>query len=370
MSMKIPFIDLQTSTRKIRKEIDEAVGQVLDNTAFILGPELEAFESEFAAYCEAAHCAGIHSGTAALHLALAGYRIGPGDEVITVPNTFIATVEAIAMAGAAPVLVDVREDNALIDVDKAARAITPRTKAIIPVHLFGQPCDMDPLMDLARKHDLVIIEDACQAHGSTYRGRKAGSLGHAAAFSFYPSKNLGACGEGGALTTSDPQVVERAKALRHHAQFKRNVHQELGYNYRLDSIQAAILRVKLRHLDEWNESRRAAAKRYIANLTGTRYWLPRESAERRHVYHLFPIACPDKAAVTKALTEAGIGWGEHYPIPVHLQPAFSHLGKREGSFPVAERLMRDGVSLPMFPGIEPEMIDRVCDVLRGVDRSA
>ncbi len=370
MSNKIPFIDLQTSTRKIRKEIDEAVARVLDNTAYILGPELEAFETEFAKYCGAAHCAGIHSGTAAIHTALASYRVGPGDEVITVPNTFVATVEAIAMAGATPVLVDVRTDNALIDVDKVAAAITPRTRAIIPVHLFGQPCDMDPLMALAEKRGLVVIEDACQGHGSTYRGRKAGSLGHAAAFSFYPSKNLGACGEGGALTTSDATILDRAKALRHHAQFKRNVHQELGYNYRLDSLQAAILRVKLRHLDEWNEKRRAAAQRYLANLSGTRYWLPLEGPGCRHVYHLFPVACPDKPAVTKALTDAGIGWGEHYPIPVHLQPAFASLGKPAGSFPVAERLARDGVSLPMFPDIAPADIDRVCDVLRKVDGSA
>ncbi|MDD4856911.1 MAG: DegT/DnrJ/EryC1/StrS family aminotransferase [Candidatus Krumholzibacteria bacterium] len=370
MSKKIPFIDLQTSTRKIRKEIDEAVGRVLDSSAFILGPELEAFESEFAKYCGASCCAGVHTGTAALHLALACYRIGPGDEVITVPNTFIATIEAIAMAGAKPVLVDVSAETALIDVEKVRRAITPRTKAVIPVHLFGQTCDMDPLMTLAKEHGFIVIEDSCQAHGSTYKGRRAGSLGHAAGFSFYPSKNLGACGEGGAITTSDSKVLERAKALRHHAQFSRNVHQEMGYNYRLDSIQAAILRVKLRHLDEWNEERRAAAKRYIENLRGTHFWLPIEAAGCRHVYHLFPIGCPNKKAVTKALTDASIGWGEHYPAPAHMQPAFSHLGKGEGSFPVAERLMRESVTLPMFPGLEAQDIDRVCEVLKGVERSA
>ena len=369
MSKRIPFIDLQSSTRKIRKDIDDAVARVLDNTAYILGPELEAFETEFARYCEVSHCAGIHSGTAALHVALACYGVGPGDEVITVPNTFVATAEAIAMTGAKPVLVDVRKDSALIDVELVREAITPRTKAIMPVHLFGQTCDMDPLMELAVKHGIIVIEDACQAHGASYKGRRAGSLGHAAGFSFYPSKNLGACGEGGALTTGDPRVLERAKALRHHAQFKRNVHQELGFNYRLDSLQAAILRVKLAHLDEWNEKRRAAAKRYLDNLQGTRFWLPREAAGRRHVYHLFPIGCPDKKAITKALTDANIGWGEHYPIPAHLQPAFSHLGKAEGSYPVAERLMREGVSLPMFPDLEPKDIDRVCEVLKGVDRS-
>jgi dTDP-4-amino-4,6-dideoxygalactose transaminase len=370
MSKKIPFFDLQTGTRKIRKEIDEAIGHVIDGTAFILGPELEAFESDFARYCETPHCVGVHSGTAALHLALASYGIGPGDEVITVPNTFIATVEAIVMAGAKPVLVDVREDNALIHVDLARAAITPRTKAIIPVHLFGQPCDMDPIMELAKKHGIVVIEDSCQGHGSTYKGRRAGSLGHAAAFSFYPSKNLGAFGEGGAITTGDPRVFERARALRHHAQFKRNVHQEMGYNYRLDSMQAAILRVKLGYLDEWNDKRRAAAKRYIDNLRGTRYWLPLESAGCRHVYHVFPIGCPDKKAVTAALTDANIGWGEHYPVPVHLQPAFAHLGKAAGSFPVAEKLMRESVSLPMFPELELEDVDRVCEVLGGVDRKS
>ncbi len=367
MSEKIPFIELQSGTRKIRNEIDEAVARVLDSTAFILGPELEAFESEFAKYCEASHCAGIHTGTAALHLALVCYGIGPGDEVITVPNTFVATVEAIAMTGAKPVLVDVREDTALIDVEKVRASFTPRTKAIIPVHLFGQPCDMDPLMDQAKKHNCVVIEDACQAHGSTYKGRKAGSLGSAAAFSFYPSKNLGAFGEGGAITTNDSMVLDKARALRHHAQFKRNVHQELGYNYRLDSLQAAILRVKLKHLDEWNEKRRALARRYLENLRGTRYWLPEEAAGNRHVYHLFPIGCPDKKAVTKALTDANIGWGEHYPIPVHLQPAFSYIGNAEGSFPVAEKLMRDLVSLPMFPELEARNVDRVCEVLREVD---
>lgn len=369
MDNNIPFFDLQEGTRKIRSEINEAIARVMDNTSFILGPDLESFEKEFAAYCGAAHCAGIHSGTAALHTALIAYGIGPGDEVITVPNTFVATAEAIAMAGAKPVLVDVREDNGLIDVDKVRPAVTPRTKAIIPVHLFGQPCDMDRLMELAKELKLVVIEDSCQAHGSTYQGRKAGSLGHAAAFSFYPSKNLGACGEGGAITTSDEAVVRKAKALRHHAQYERNVHRELGYNYRLDSLQAAILRVKLKYLDEWNEKRRVLAGRYRKNLEGTRYWIPKESAGCRPVYHLFPIVTDRKAAVCKALSSANIGWAEHYPMPVHLQPAFARLGKGEGSYPVAEKLMRGLVSLPMFPELKMEAVDRVSEVLRGMERS-
>jgi dTDP-4-amino-4,6-dideoxygalactose transaminase len=364
MDKRIPFIDLKEGTKKIRSEIDEAVARVLDTTAFILGPELEAFEREFAAYCGTKHCAGVHSGTAALHISLAAYGIGPGDEVITVPNTFVATVEAIAMTGATPVLVDVREDNGLIDVSRVSAAITSRTKAVIPVHLFGQPCDMDPLMEIARKHKLVVIEDACQAHGASYQGRRAGSLGHAAAFSFYPSKNLGACGEGGAVTTNDETIIGKIRALRHHAQYERNVHRELGYNYRLDSLQAAILRVKVKHLDEWNDKRRALAARYRKNLEGTRYWMPSEGNGSRHVYHLFPIGSPNKAAVCAALTKANIGWGEHYPIPVHLQPAFSSLGKGAGSYPVAERLMRESVSLPMFPELKPDEVDRVCAVLR------
>jgi dTDP-4-amino-4,6-dideoxygalactose transaminase len=370
MSNKIPFIDLRQGTRKIRSEIDEAVARVIDNTAYVLGPELEAFESDFAAYCGAAHCAGANSGTAALHLALLGYGIGPGDEVITVPNTFIATAEAIAMAGAKPVLVDVLEDTALIDPAKLAQAIGPKTKAIMPVHLFGQTCDMDPIMALAERHGLAVIEDACQAHGASYKGKRAGSLGHAAGFSFYPSKNLGACGEGGAITSSDPKIVERAKGLRHHAQFERNVHSEIGYNYRLESLQAAILRVKLRHLDGWNDLRRAAAKRYIDNLRGTSYWLPKEAPGCRHVYHLFPIVTPNKERVTKALSAADIGWAEHYPKPVHLHPAFAYLGKGEGSYPVAEKLMRGLVSLPMFPELSHADVDRVSEVLREVDKSA
>ena len=361
---KIPFIDLRAGTAKIRKEIDEAIAHVIDNTAFVLGPGVEGFEKEFAEFCGSSYCIGTSSGTSALHLALLGYGIGPGDEVITVPNTFIATVEAIAMTGAKTVLVDVEQDTSLIDVSKVEAAITPNTKAIIPVHLFGQCCDMDPLMELAEAKKIVVIEDACQAHGALYKEKRAGSLGHAAAFSFYPSKNLGAFGEGGALTTSDDELLRRAKALRHHAQYEKNIHAEIGYNYRLDALQAAILRVKLKYLDESNEGRRAAANRYIENLEGTGYRLPVEKAGRKHIYHLFTVGCADKESVEKALTDAGIGWGEHYPIPVHLQPAFSDLGFGEGSFPIAEKHMCEIVSLPMYPELCVEDVDRVCGVLK------
>ncbi len=363
---KIPFIDLRAGMTKIRKEIDAAIARIVDNTAFVLGPELEGFEEDFASYCGATYCAGTNSGTSALHLALLGYGIGPGDEVITVPNTFIATVEAIAMTGAKPVLVDVRRDTSLIDPELAAAAVTPKTKAIIPVHLFGQCCDMDPLMKLAEEKGLYVIEDACQAHGASYKGRRAGSLGHAAAFSFYPSKNLGAFGEGGAVTTNDESLVKRVKGLRHHAQFEKNIHQELGYNYRLEALQAAVLRVKLKYLDEGNDRRRTAAGRYGENLSGTPFRLPVEREDRRHVYHLFTVGCPDKKAVEKALTEAGIGWGEHYPIPVHLQPAFASLGYGRDSFPIAEEQMAEIVSLPMYPELSMDDVDRVCEVLKSV----
>ncbi len=364
----IPFIDLKQGLSKIRSEIDSAISRILDETSYVLGPELDAFESEFASYCGARSCIGVNSGTAALHLALVCHDVGPGDEVITVPNTFIATAEAIAMTGAKPVLVDVDERTALMDPGLLEKAMTKKTKAILPVHLFGQPCDMDSINEIAASKGIAVIEDACQAHGAMYKGKKAGSLGHAAAFSFYPSKNLGACGEGGAITAGSPEIVERARALRHHGQFERNIHREIGYNYRLETLQAAILRIKLRYLDQWNEKRRALAKRYIENLRGTSYWLPEEAQNRKHVYHLFPIVTRNKSKVTQALTEAKIGWGEHYPKPVHMHPAFAYLGKGEGSYPVAERMMKGIISLPMFPELSPNDVDRVAEVLREVDK--
>ncbi len=364
---KIPFFDLREGTRTIRAEIDEAIARVIDNTAFVLGPEVDRFEEEFASYCDVSYSAGVSSGTSALHLVLQGYGIGPGDEVITVPNTFVATVESIMMTGAEPVLVDVREDTHLIDVDLVEAAVTPRTRAVVPVNLFGQCCDMDPLMKIAEKHNFVVIEDACQSHGAAYKGRKSGSLGHAAAFSFYPSKNLGSFGEGGAVTSNDEKLIGRVRALRHHAQFSKNVHSEIGYNDRLHSIQAAVLRVKLRYLDGWNEKRRTLAARYRKNLEGSGYVMPVEKPERKHVYHLFTVWCADKEAVGKALSDNDIGWGQHYPMPVHLQPAFSNLGAGNGMYPVAERLMRGLISLPMFPELREEAVDRVCEVLRNVE---
>ncbi|MBD3179852.1 MAG: aminotransferase class V-fold PLP-dependent enzyme [Candidatus Latescibacteria bacterium] len=363
---KIPFLSLKETTSKVRDEVDSVISDIIDNTAFVLGPRVESFENKFAGYCGTKYAAGTSSGTSAIILALQGFGIGEGDEVITVPNTFIATAEAIALAGAKPVLVDVLNDTALIDPGKIEEAITPRTRAIMPVHLFGQCCDMDPIMDIARKNDLIVIEDACQAHGATYKGRRAGSLGHAGAFSFYPSKNLGAFGEGGMVTSDDLDCIEMIKGLRHHGQLKKNEHTVIGYNYRLQAIQAAVLEVKLPYLDELNSSRRELANRYRSKLNGTDYWIPAESPDCSSVYHLFPVGCPDKKKVTERLDREDIGWGEHYPVPVHLQPAFSHLEYGEGSFPASEELMKKSITLPMFPELEIEQVDRVCEVLKSI----
>lgn len=366
---KIPFFNLGEQTRAIRPEIDEAIGGIIDNTSFVLGPGLEKFEKDFAKYCGTSYCTGLSSGTSSLHAAMLAYGIGDGDEVITVANTFIATVEAIAMTGARPVIIDVLEDTALMDPEKIREAVTGRTKAVIPVHLFGQCCDMDAINRAAGENGIVVIEDACQAHGATYKGRRAGSLGHAAAFSFYPSKNLGAFGEGGAVTTSDPEIDSRLKGLRHHGQIKKNEHSIIGYNYRLHAIQAAVLGVKLRYLDGWNESRRNLARRYRENLQGTGYWMAAEHPDCQPVYHLFPVGCPDKEETGRALKEAGIGWGEHYPVPVHLQPAFSYLGYREGDFPISEELMRTSLTLPMYPEMRIDQVDEVCEVLKSIPAS-
>ncbi len=363
---KIPFLDLGESTRQVRPEVDRAIAGIIDNTSFVLGPEVDKFERAFADYCGTGYCIGTSSGTSALQLLLRGFDVGPGDEVITVPNTFIATAEAIEMVGAKPVFVDVDEKTWLMDSGKLEEVITERTKAVIPVHLFGQCCDMDSIMEIAGNRGVIVIEDACQAHGATYRGRKAGSLGDAAAFSFYPSKNLGAFGEGGAITTDKEEICQRIISLRNHAQTEKNRHNDIGYNYRLDSIQAAVLNVKLNYLDQWNDGRRRAARRYKENLRDTGFKTPEEKPENKHVYHLFPVCCTDKQALQKALSEEDIGWGEHYPIPVHLQEAFSHLGLEAGSFPAAEKLMAEHITLPMYPELKLEDVDRVCEVLKDI----
>ena len=360
----IPFVDLPAQYRALKPEIDSAVGRVLESAQFILGPAVAAFERDFAAFCTAKEAIGVNSGTSALHLSLLAAGVEPGDEVITVPFTFVATVAAIEYAGARPVLVDVEPEFLTMDPVKLEAAITPRTKAIIPVHLFGQPADMDPIMAIARKHGLVVIEDACQAHGSEYKGRRCGSIGQLGCFSFYPGKNLGAYGEGGAVVTSDPDLAKKIRLLRAWGEETRYEHKYRGFNYRMDGVQGAILGVKLRYLEAWTEARRRNAAEYARQLAETSVTLPRERDEVRHVYHVYVVRLQQRDAWRDRLTEAGVQTGVHYPIPVHLQPAYRDLGYRTGDFPVAEGVAGEILSLPMFPELTTEQIGTVAGLLK------
>ena len=358
---QVPFVDLASQYRSIAAEIDEAVSRVIRETDFILGREVGRFEEEFASFCEAKWAVGVDSGTSALELALRAYEIGPGDEVITAANSFIASALAISHAGATPVLVDVDADTYTIEVAAIERAITSRTKAIIPVHLYGHPADMEPIMRLAQRHGLVVIEDACQAHGARYKGKRAGSLGHAAAFSFYPGKNLGAYGDGGAVVTSDDAIAKRLGMLRNYGQREKYQHMFRGYNRRLDTLQAAVLRIKLTHLEEWNDARRQHAKTYCRLLGQTGIGVPRAAAHSESVWHLYVIQTDQRDAVKEYLASRGIGVGIHYPIPIHLQPAYRDLGYRPGDFPVTEECARRILSLPMYAELTPEIINRVAE---------
>ena len=365
--MKVPFLDLKLQMKGIRQELTDVFSQVMDQTAFAGGPFVERFEAAFAPYCGCEHAVGVGSGTDALWLALLASDVGPGDEVITVPNTFIATTEAISYCGAHPVFVDVDATSYNMDPALLEAAITPRTKAIIPVHLFGQMADMDPIMDIAKRHGLVVIEDASQAHGAENKGRRAGSIGHAGCFSFYPGKNLGACGEAGAVVTRDEQLAQRVRVLRDHGQPKKYIHEVIGWNGRMDGLQGAALEVKLKYLPEWTEQRRAHAERYRERLTDVEgIVLPEEASENRHVYHIYAIRTPDRDSVMAGLSEKGVGCGIHYPIPIHLQQAYASLGLERGTWPIAERCAEEYLSLPMFPELTAEQIDYVADVLRSV----
>ncbi|HEX5501389.1 MAG TPA: DegT/DnrJ/EryC1/StrS family aminotransferase [Thermomicrobiales bacterium] len=363
--LDVPFVDLKAQHAALAGEIEPRLREIMANAQFILGPDVGRFEEEFAAYCGAGHAVGLDNGTSALELALRAFGVGPGDEVITVANSFIVSASVVSFVGATPVLVDCGAEDYLIDVDAIERAITPRTKAIIPVHLYGQVADMARIMALAERRGLFVLEDACQAHGATYEGRRAGGLGHAAAFSFYPSKNLGAYGDAGALTTDDARVAERVRMLRDYGQRSKYDHQFLAYNRRLDTMQAAVLRAKLPHLDDWNAARRAHAARYRAQLADTGVVTPAEVREPGgHVYHLFVVLHPDRDGIQRALTERGVQSGRHYPIPIHRQQAFAFLDLEEGRFPNAERVAREGVTLPMYPELTEEQIDYVCDTIR------
>jgi dTDP-4-amino-4,6-dideoxygalactose transaminase len=361
----IPLLDLQAQFRSLQPEIEQAVINVLASGQYILGREVKAFEEEFANYCGARHAVAVNSGTSALHLALLAAGIGPGDEVITTPMTFVATASAIVSTGATPVFVDIDPVTLTLDCKAVEAAITLKTRAIVPVHLYGQMADMEPLLSISRRHDLPIIEDACQAHGADYLGQRAGSMGLAGAFSFYPGKNLGACGEGGAVVTNDEEVANHMRRLRDWGQTERYHHVELGFNYRMDAVQGAILRVKLRHLEKWTTARRDIARIYDAQLSGIPGLVtPREMPGRRHVYHVYAVRSPDRRALADALAAEGIHTGLHYPIPVHLQPAYAFLGHQRGDFPETEAAAREVLSLPIFPELGMERAAQVVNAVR------
>lgn len=353
----IPFVDLKTQYAGIRDEVNAAIQRVLDSCEFTLGSEVAAFEQEFAGYCSADRGIAVNTGTSALHLALLAAGIGPGDEVITVPFTFVATVAAIYYTGATPVFVDIDPISYTIDCGAIEAAITKKTKAILPVHLYGQPADMDPLMEIARRHGLVVIEDAAQAHGAEYKGRRVGSIGDMGCFSFYPGKNLGAYGEGGMVVTSDSGFTKTIRMLRDWGAEQKYHHVIKGYNYRMEGIQGAVLRVKLRHLEAWTEGRRSAAKNYDELLDSAGIETPKEMDYSRHVYHVYAIRTPKRAAWQQELQKNGVQTGIHYPIPVHLLPAYADLGYSAGAFPHAEKAAMEVLSLPMYP----ELARRQCE---------
>ncbi|NCA81934.1 MAG: DegT/DnrJ/EryC1/StrS family aminotransferase [Opitutae bacterium] len=360
----IPFVDLKAQYRSIKPEIDAAIGRVLETGAFALGPAVADFEKQFAPYGGVAFAAGVNTGTSALHLALLALGVGRGDEVIAPAMTFIATVSAIDYTGARPVLVDVEPGTCTMDPAKIEAAITPRTKAILPVHLYGQCADMDPILEIAKKHGLPVVEDCAQAHGAEYKGRRAGSMGVMGCFSFYPGKNLGAYGEGGAVVTDQPAHDKAIRMLRDWGTDKKYYHDLKGYNYRMEGIQGAVLGVKMKYIEEWTENRRAAAKLYrerLAGIPGVR--VSQEAMDRRHVYHVFAVFVENRDEVAKRMQEAGVGVGIHYPIPVHLQKCFAELGYERGDFPVAERIGAEELSLPIFPELSREQIDQVVSEL-------
>jgi dTDP-4-amino-4,6-dideoxygalactose transaminase len=366
----IPYVDLKRQYRSIKSDIDAAVLRVLESSQFILGEEVAAFERAFAAYCGTSDATAVNSGTSALHLALLAAGVGPGDHVITVPFTFVATVSAIGYVGARAVLVDVDPVYYTMDPAQVEAAITPRTKAIMPVHLFGQPADMDPILDIARRQGIAVIEDAAQAHGAEYHGRRCGSMGTIAGFSFYPGKNLGAYGEGGAVVSSDARLIEQVRLLRDWGSPRRYEHTLKGFNYRMDAIQGAILRVKMDHIEAWTDARRSRAAIYARYLADTPVTVPLARGGCRHVYHVYAIRTRDRQQVQAALREQGIHTGIHYPIPVHLQEAHADLGYRRGDFPVSERLADEVLSLPMFPELTDSEVEEICSTVRGVFQQA
>ena len=362
----IPFVDLKAQYDSIKDEIDNAIQNVLNTTSFIMGEELKKFEEEFAWFCDVKYAIGVANGSDALILALRACGIGEGDEVITVPHTFISTAEAISNVGGKVVFVDIDPKTYTIDVAKIEEKINEKTKAIIPVHLYGQPANMDPIMELAKKYDLKVIEDAAQAHGAEYKGKKVGSIGDVGCFSFYPGKNLGAYGDAGIVVTNNEEIAEKIKLLRNHGRItKKYEHDIEGYSSRLDNLQAAILRVKLRHLNKWNESRRENAKKYselLSNIDGI--ITPYEADYTKHVYHLYVIRTERRDKLREELKSKGIATGIHYPIPLHLQPAYKYLGYKRGDFPITEKASKEIISLPMFAELSEDQIGEIVRLIR------
>ena len=362
----IPFVDLKAQYNSIKEEVDLSIQRVLDTTSFIMGEDLIKFEEEFALFCNTKYAIGVANGSDALTLALIACGIGEGDEVITVPNTFIATTEAITHVGGKIVFVDINPKTYTIDVSKTEDKITKNTKAIIPVHLYGQPADMDPIVELAKKYNLKIIEDAAQAHGAEYKGKKVGSIEDVACFSFYPGKNLGAYGDAGILTTNNEEIARKVRLLRNHGRItKKYEHKIEGYSSRLDNLQAAILRVKLKYLNKWNDMRRKNAKKYnelLSNIDGI--IIPYEADYAKHVYHLYVIRTENRDKLREELKSEGIATGIHYPIPLHLQPAYNYLGYKRGDFPVTEEYSKKILSLPMFAELTDKQIDEIVKLIR------
>ncbi|MFB0534201.1 MAG: DegT/DnrJ/EryC1/StrS family aminotransferase [Anaerolineae bacterium] len=363
----IPVFGLKDQYNAIKGEVNEAVARVLESGWFILGQEVEAFEREFAAYCGLSHGIGVGSGTEALHLALLACGVGEGDEVITVPHTAVATVAATELTGARPVFVDIDPASYTIAPDQLESRITARTRAVIPVHLYGQAADLDPVLDIAQRHGLTVVEDCAQAHGTVYKGRRVGSFGRVACFSFYPTKNLGAYGDGGMVVTDDGALAQKVRLLRQYGWKKRYVSSLKGLNSRLDELQAAILRVKLRHLDEWNEARRARARLYDELLAGSGVATPIEMDYGRHVYHLYVVRCPHRNELRNHLAERGVGTAIHYPVPIHLQEAYRDLGYQRGDFPVTEACADEILSLPMYPDLREDEVREIAELVKEYD---
>ncbi len=364
MNAAVPYLDLAAQLRPIRRDIDAAIARTLDNSSFCLGPDVAQFEKDFAQFCGAQQCVAMNSGTSALHIALMLLGVGAGDEVITTPYTFVATSWAISYIGAKPVYVDVDDTTMNLNPALVERAITPRTKAILPVHLYGQPCDLEPLLEICRRNKLPLVEDAAQAVDAKYKGKTVGTFGEISCFSFYPGKNLGAYGEGGALVTNNTAFATRARSLREHGSTQRYYHDEVGFNYRMEGIQGAVLGVKLKHLNRWTHERQRVAKRYAELLADTPLQLPREAAGCEGAWHLYVVRHARRDELKKHLEANGVGCALHYPLPLHLQKCYASLGYKTGDFPVAEKAARECLSLPIYPELTEEQILRVAVVVK------